>query len=63
MARFLSEAEKGFSGIYELNGTFSFFNLDALLQSDNNEVGMTKFNPMYVGEVYLSELPVEIEWF
>jgi len=61
--RFLSEAERRFSGIYELNETFRFLNLHALLQSDNNEVGTTTFKAMYADEVHLSELPVEIERF
>ena len=36
--RFLSEAEREFSGINELNEMFSFLNLHALLQSGNNVV-------------------------
>jgi len=61
--RFLSEAERRFSGINELNKTFSFLNPHALLQSDNNEVDMTKFKTMYADEADLSELPIEIERF
>ena len=40
MDRFLSEAEREFSGINELNEMFSFLNLHALLQSGNNVVGI-----------------------
>jgi len=61
--RFLSEAERRFIGINELNGTFSFLNLHALFQSDNNEFGMTKFKVMYANEVCLAKLPVETERF
>ena len=38
----------------ELNKRFSFLNSNALLQSDNNEVDMTKFEIMYTDEVDLS---------
>jgi len=61
--RFLSESERRFSGINELNETFSFWNPHTLLQSDNNGVDMIKFTTMYVDEVDLSKLPVEIERF
>jgi len=47
----------------ELNKRFSFLNSNALLQSDNNEVDMTKFKVMYTDEVDLSQLPVEIDSF
>ena len=61
--RFLSETERRFSGINELNETFSLSNPHTLLQSDNNGVDMIKFTTMYVDEVDLSKLPVEIERF
>jgi len=61
--RFLSETERRFNGINELNETFSFLNSHALLQSDNNEVDITKFKIMYTDEVDLSQLSVEIERF
>ena len=62
MDRFPSEAGWRFSGINELIET-RFLNPHALLQSDNNEVGMTKFKTLYADEVDLSELPVENERF
>ena len=61
--RFLSEAEKRFNGINELNETLSILNSHALLQSESNEADMTKFKIMYTDEVDLSQLPVEIERF
>jgi len=46
-----------------LSEAVNFLNPHALLQSDNNEVDMTKFKTMHADEVDLSELPVEIERF
>ena len=61
--RFFSETARRFSGINELNETFNFSNPHTLLQGDNNDVDVIKFETMFADEVDLSKLPLEIERF